>query len=199
MPKSTPDLSSKQRKEQLSHDIAAVGFIMPTRCFHCEKAGTECKVDIRSGRCSECARHGQSCNQQVTRIEYEKIRKIREKISKELEEAEEEEDKLTRKLLEHRSRVRRLRKQLRLKEVKELQAQEREAEAIAEAEVLERELLPPDPVPEPIPLDLPSFVPSLFDDRLLMDPRSWSALDGAPWETLGFEAGGTPVEASGSS
>jgi len=62
MPKSTKDLTSKERKEILSNNIAADGFIMPTRCYHCEQAGAVCKVDLRSGRCAECARHGQACN-----------------------------------------------------------------------------------------------------------------------------------------
>lgn len=143
-------------------------------------------MDLRTGRCAECARHGQSCNSQVTRIEYEKIRKSREKLAAQLEEAEEEEDVLTRKLLEHRARIRRLRKQLRMKEQKEEQAQELEAASIKEAESLEQELFAENTAP--IPLDLPSFTPYPLDGRLLMTPEQWSALEGTPFPTLGFTA-----------
>ena len=165
---------------------------MPTRCHHCSSVDKECKVDLRTGRCSECARLGQSCNQQVTRIEYEKIRATRLKIARQLEEAEEEEDAMTRKLLEHRARVRRLRKQLRMKEEKEAVAQDREAASIAEAERAERELQ--DLFAKPIPLDLPFCEPVSFDGRLWKSPSEWSALDGVPFSVLG----GTPVSESGS-
>lgn len=198
MPKSTSDISWKERKQRLSHNISADGFTMPTKCFHCTSAGVPCVMDLRTGRCAECARHGQSCNSQVTRIEYEKIRKSREKIAAQLEAAEEEEDELTRKLLEHRSRVRRLRKQLRMKEQKEAQAQDAEASSIAEAERLEAELLSASS--EPIPAGLESFEPYPFDGRLLMSPEQWSTLEGTPFNVLeltGDDSGpGTPRLAS---
>ena len=57
-------------------------------------------------------------------------------MSKQLKEAEEEEDALTRKLLEYRTRVRRLRKQLRIKEVSKIATLEREEASIREAEQL---------------------------------------------------------------
>jgi hypothetical protein len=198
MPKSTPDLSWKERKQRLSNNISADGFTMPTKCYHCNAAGVPCVMDLRTGRCAECARHGQSCNSQVTRIEYEKIRKSREKIASQLEAAEEEEDELTRKLLEHRSRVRRLRKQLRMKEQKEAQAQEVEAASIAEAEQLEAELLAASS--EPISADLATFDTFPMDGRLLMSPAQWSDLEGVPFDVLGFtgdDSGpGTPQLAS---
>lgn len=198
MPKSTSDLSWKERKQRLSNNISADGFTMPTKCYHCATANVSCVMDLRTGRCAECARHGQSCNSQVTRIEYEKIRKSREKIASQLEAAEEEEDELTRKLLEHRSRVRRLRKQLQMKEQKESQAQELEASSIAEAERLEAEILSASS--EPISADLATFEPFPMDGRLLMSPEQWSNLEGVPFPVLGFtgdDSGpGTPQLAS---
>jgi hypothetical protein len=198
MPKSTSDLSWKERKQRLANNISADGFAMPTKCFHCTAAKVPCVMDLRTGRCAECARHGQACNSQVTRIEYEKIRKSREKIAEQLEAAEEEEDELTKKLLEHRSRVRRLRKQLRMKEQKESQAQDLEASSIAEAERLEAEFLAVSS--EPISADLASFDPYPMDGRLLMSPEQWSNLEGVPFPVLGFtgdDSGpGTPQLAS---
>lgn len=198
MPKSTSDISWKERKQRLANNISADGFIMPTKCFHCAAANVACVMDLRTGRCAECARHGQSCNSQVTRIEYEKIRKSREKIAAQLEAAEEEEDELTRKLLEHRSRVRRLRKQLRMKEQKEAQAQDAEAASVAEAQRLEEEFLSVSA--EPIPAGLESFEPYPFDGRPMMTPEQWSALEGAPFPVIGFtgdDSGpGTPRLAS---
>jgi hypothetical protein len=141
MPKSSRDLSSKERKERLAANIAANGIIMGPRCFHCQRVGVPCQIDLRSGRCVECARLGQSCNQQVTRIEYDKIRQSREKATAELEAAESAEEKMMRKLLEHRGRVRRLRRQLRAKEEKEVEAQVLEAESIAETVQLEEQFL----------------------------------------------------------
>jgi hypothetical protein len=134
----------------------------------------------------------------VTRIEYEKIRKSRKKIASQLEAAKEEEDELTRKLLEHRSRVRRLRKQLRMKEQKEAQAQEVEAASIAEAEQLEAELLAASS--EPISADLATFDTFPIDGRLLVSLAQWSNLEGVPFDVLGFTGDdsrpGTPQLAS---
>ncbi|KAM0708541.1 hypothetical protein Q7P35_005193 [Cladosporium inversicolor] len=119
-------------------------------------------------------------------------------IAAQLEAAEEEEDELTRKLLEHRSRVRRLRKQLRMKEQKEAQAQEAEASSIAKAERLEEELLAASL--EPILADLTSFDPYPMDGRLLLSPEQWSNLKGVPFPILGFTSDdsgpGTPQLAS---
>lgn len=139
MPKSSHDLSSKERKDRLAANISANGIIMGPRCFHCQRAGVPCKVDLRSGRCVECARLGQSCNQQATRIEYDKIHQSREKAAAGLEAAESAEENIMRKLLEHRSRVRRLRRQLRAKEGKEVEAQDLEAKSIAETVQLEEQ------------------------------------------------------------
>lgn len=198
MPKSTSDLSSKERKQRLSKHISSDGFMMPTRCYHCVQANVPCVMDLRTGRCAECARHGQSCNSQVTRIEYEKIRKSREKISAQLEEAEEEEDALTRKLLEHRARVRRLRKQLRMKEQKETEAQELEVASIQDADDLEQSLFSLNS--EPIPMDMLSYDRFPMDGRLLMSPEQWSALEGVSFPFLGStQEGGLDAGASHSS
>lgn len=170
MPKSSRDLTWRERNEKLASNIAADGFIMPTRCYHCTKANKECKVDLRSGRCSECALNAQSCNLQITRIEYERIRKEQLNVAKELDEAEEEEDAITEKLLAHRRKIRCLRKQLRMKESKEQKAQDKEEASIAEAAQLEQELAS-DPS-EPIPLDLPSFDVMPMEGRLLLSPHA---------------------------
>lgn len=174
MPKSSKDKTHKERKEFLAANILSDGFEMPTKCYHCVAANKACVVDIRSGRCAECAGHGQSCNLQVTRVEYEKIRKVREKVAKELEEAEEAEDALTQKLLEHRARVRRLRKSLRMKEKAEVVAQDKEVASIAEAKRLEAELslLASDP----LPFELPPNDTFPFDGRLWMSPQAWDEL-----------------------
>lgn len=141
-------------------------------------------MDLRTGHCAECARHGHSCNSRVTRVEYEKIRRSREELAHQLEEAEEEEDALTQKLLEHRARVRRLRKQLKMKEQEKSAAQELKAASITDAVQLEREFLSESA--EPIPAELLSFDPFPMDGRLLMSPEQWSALDGVPFPVLGF-------------
>ncbi|KAM0705465.1 hypothetical protein Q7P35_006824 [Cladosporium inversicolor] len=179
MPKSTSDISWKERKQRLANNISADRFTMLTKCFHYTSANVPCVMDLRTGRYAECARHGQSCNSQVTRIEYEKIRKSREKIAAQLEAAEEEEDELTRKLLKHRSR-------------------EAEASSIAEAERLEEELLAASL--EPISADLTSFDPYPIDSRLLLLPEQWSNLKGVLFPVLGFTSDdsgpGTPQLAS---
>ena len=127
----------------------------------------------------------------MTRIEYERIRKERLKVAKKLEEAEEEEDAITEKLLEHRRKIRRLRKQLRMKESHEHKAREKEEASIADAERVEEEFLLVDPV-DPIPMDLPSFTPTPLDGRLLMSPAGWSEIDGTPWGLLGQAEGLLP-------
>lgn len=190
MPKTSRDRTQKARRKNLSSQIAHDGFAMPTKCYHCEKSHSECKFDLRTSRCSECARLGQSCNFQVTRIEYEKIVKQREKIARELEEAEDAEEVLNQqrvildqKLAEHRARTRRLRKQLRLKEVKEAEAQNREFESIAADEQAERELLRD--ICNPIFSDLPSGESPTADGQLRMTPREWASHDEVPWGLVG--------------
>lgn len=192
MVKSTPDLTSKERKQRLQRNILSDCFTMPSRCYHCVVSDSECKVDLRTGRCSECAKLGQSCNQQITRIEYEKIRKAREKVARDLEQAEEEEDELTRKLLEHRSRVRRLRKQLKMRNEQEAVAQDREVAAIAESEQLEREL--EGLMAAPVVADIPPNLPLPLDGRLWLTASEWRAMDGASFS----EPANTPVLASSS-
>jgi septal ring factor EnvC (AmiA/AmiB activator) len=173
MPKPSRDLTSKERKDRLAANIAADSFIMALKCFHCTQTGVPCQADLRTGRCVECARLGQSCNKQVTRIAYEKIRRSREKVTKELEETEAAEDDLTRKLLELRVRVRRLRKQLNVREEKESQAQDCEAESIAEAVRCEEELLM-HPM-QSFPLDSATFEPYLVDGLPTMSPQAWES------------------------
>lgn len=196
MPKSSRDLSSKERKDKLAANIAANGVIMPLKCFHCTQASVLCLTDLRTGRCVECARLGQSCNWQTTRIEYENFRRSRDKVAKELELAEAAEDNLTRRLLEHRARVRRLRQQLRIKDEKESEAQDLEAESIAEATRLEKEFLVD--FVEPFPVDLPPFDSYSVESQFMMSSEVWSSLDEVPCSTLGMVGSGSSKEASAS-
>lgn len=182
MPKSSRDLTSRERKHNLARDIAADGFIVPTKCFHCFKANKECKVDLRSGRCSECAHHGQSCNLQVTRIEYERIRKERLKVASKLEEAEQEEDAMTEKLLEQRRKIRRLRKQLHIRESHEYEARGKEEASIDDAERVEAAFLSVEPMTS---MDSQSITPAPMDDQLLISPAYWGDVDSTPWRALG--------------
>lgn len=162
MPKSSRDLTSKERKDKLAASIAANGFVVLTKCYHCTQANVLCQVDLRSGRCVECARLGQSCNRQTTRINFENIRRRREKIARELDDAEAVEDDLTRKLLGHRARVRRLRHQLRTKEELESQAQDCEADSISKTICLEEEFR--DSLAGTTPFD-----PQLFEEAPIDD------------------------------
>lgn len=85
--------------------------------------------------------------------EWEKFRDVRERLSKELEDADEEEVRLLtaqqdllRKLSQHKAKKIRLRKQLRLAENRTETAVSRELDELEMAEAVEEEFLP---TPEP--------------------------------------------------
>ncbi|KYG41388.1 hypothetical protein M433DRAFT_159094, partial [Acidomyces richmondensis BFW] len=110
----------------------------------------DCKVDLRSSRCTECVRRVRKYDLVVTRTEFNKLRSIRLRLKEQLERAEDEEEKL-------QARICRLRKQLRFSKRQEGAAFDKELASIEEAEEQERLLLASSS--EPVVVELPTFSP----------------------------------------
>lgn len=176
-----------QHKEIRSHSIPTEISESRTRSSCCSQAGVPCVMNLQKGRCSECARHGHTCNSQVIWIEHEEVRKSRGNLAAQLEEAEEEVDALAQKSTEHRARIRSLRKQLIVKDQKGTVAQDLEVAYVADAGRLEREMFAGNA--KPIPTDLSSFDPYSVDGGLHQSPKHWSVLNGDPFPVLGFTHG----------
>jgi hypothetical protein len=93
---------AKIKRLRLHSEILATGTEMPpyTNCRKAKvKKGEEkpkCIVGPKSGRCSECVKKGyyKDCNVKLSVPEWEKFRDVRERLSKELEGADEEELRL---------------------------------------------------------------------------------------------------------
>ncbi|KAM0721481.1 hypothetical protein Q7P37_002405 [Cladosporium fusiforme] len=148
---------AKRKRLCLSDETAATGTEMPL-CTCCRNAKVKpsepkpkCIVGPKSGRCSECIRKGyhKDCDVKLSVPKWEKFRETRERLSKELEDADEEEIRLLtaqqdllQKLSQHKARKIRLRKQLRLTERRTETAVSRELDDLESAEVIEDEFLP---------------------------------------------------------
>jgi len=129
---------------------------MPTPCSRCARLGTECRVDLSSGRCSECIRVGRKagksgCDLVVTDEDWSRLLNLRKRVREELEKLGEEDDRLgdesadlARKLLVHQQKQELLKRKRRRLETQYLKLHaeqgelvERELESALEAEALE--------------------------------------------------------------
>lgn len=123
-------------------------------CYHCRAArpvsGQErpkCVVGVRSRKCSECVRKGyKDCDATLSVPEWTKYRDTRDKLQRELDSMEErevellhEQSRLQQRLLEHKAKRIRLRKQLRLASGRTESAVEKELEELERAEAGEDE------------------------------------------------------------
>ena len=114
---------------------------MPSPCKRCRDRGLECLVDVCSGRCQNCVASHKSCDLLVTLAEFNKMAAAKEKLQRQVREAEEHLEEVEEQALEQirtaRAKVRRLRKQLHRVDDKERAAISSEAERIVEAEAEE--------------------------------------------------------------
>ena len=62
---------------------------MPTPCGRCKHSSSLCKVDLRSGRCSECIRCERRCDLSITRQEWLCLKKEKANLEKDVEERKE--------------------------------------------------------------------------------------------------------------
>jgi hypothetical protein len=62
---------------------------MPTPCGHCKHSSSLCKVDLRSGRCSECIRCERQCDLSFTRQEWLCLKEEKANLEKEAEKRKE--------------------------------------------------------------------------------------------------------------
>ncbi|KXL48794.1 MAG: hypothetical protein FE78DRAFT_86809, partial [Acidomyces sp. 'richmondensis'] len=103
----------------------------------------DCKVDLRSSRCTECVRRVRKYDLVVTRTEFNKLRSIRLRLKEQLERAEDEEEKLVEEQEALLTRI--------------CAAFDKELASIEEAEEQERLLLASSS--EPVVVELPTFSP----------------------------------------
>lgn len=174
-----PKLSvSHQRRLRLAKVIKENGVRMPTPCKSCKVARSEreCVVDVKSGRCAPCVGKGKTCDLTVTRAEFDKLRKSKEKLRRQIEASRKERAALWSKILEVEARNLRLEKQLEKAENQEGDAVERE---LASIEELEREEA--GPVADPVVEFPSSFV---GQDVLQMSPSDWALIDGVSWDVI---------------
>ncbi|GAB7336239.1 hypothetical protein MBLNU13_g09001t1 [Cladosporium sp. NU13] len=199
--------AAKLKRLRLEADIKATGFEMPpcTRCRNAKvKPGEtrpKCIVGPKSGRCSECVRKGyhKDCDVKLSVPEWERFRNIRERLSKELEDADEEEVRLLmeqqdllRKLSQHKAKKIRLRKQLRLAENRTETAVARELDELEAAEAVEDEFLPS---LEPSGLEVSG--PPTDSDPWGMTPSDWVGLCDPNFPLEGLESFGVQVGSTG--
>ena len=81
--------SSTSRRKDLPNFIDDHGTISMKSCSFCKSHKSVCRVHVRSGKCAECVRRGRKCDLQVTRSEWDRLRRKREKLLKALKEARE--------------------------------------------------------------------------------------------------------------
>lgn len=100
-----PGLSSVERKEQLAAAIDCFGVITRTPCGSCVRHGeVECRVGLRSGRCSHCSRHGRKCDLIVTRQEWDSLKCERQQLGRQIDDVDRDLEKLLQKRVELRKR-----------------------------------------------------------------------------------------------
>jgi hypothetical protein len=111
--------NSTVRRHGLLEFTEAFGTAMVTKCSTCVEKKRVCKVGVRSGRCSECQRRGQSCDVRVTQSEFRRLLSEKEKLRKQIKESQEAQEaamRIQEKALEDmrvaRAREERLRKQM---------------------------------------------------------------------------------------
>jgi len=94
-------LTRRERRERQAILIETEGREMPSPCTACREAKSSvgrprprCVVDVRFGCCSQCVRKGySSCDVSVTWTEWERLRSQRRKLKRQLDEAEDREEK----------------------------------------------------------------------------------------------------------
>lgn len=179
--------NSHQRRHRLARIIRENGIEMPSPCKKCINARTKekCVVDLSSGRCAPCVAKGRKCDLVVTRLEFDKLRKSKEKLRRQIEESRKERASLWSKILEVEARNMRLEKQLEKAEVQESDAVEREMASIEELEQEEARLAESSAV-----LTSDVFV---GQDVLQLTTSDWALIDGVPWDEAG-ESVATIVE-----
>ena len=96
------------RRNEAAESIIFLGQEMPIPCSTCSRQSRRCFVSDGSTDCAECVRHGaKSCDIGLSMSQVERLKKTRDDLQRQLEEAEEAK-------LEVVVRERRLRKQLAL-------------------------------------------------------------------------------------
>ena len=174
-PKSS--LTSLERRKQLSAAISEFGTTMPTPCDACirnqeKDGGLDCKIDLRSGRCSRCSRWNRKCSLIVTRHEWDRMKRERQKLSRQIADADRALEELLRKRVE-------LRRQWETLEEEAGEAVIREQENIEELERLEAAAR----VEPEVELDLSSDA-FIGQGVLQMPPSDWALIDHDPFSFL---------------
>lgn len=143
--------AADQNRTALRRELEFSGTEMAP-CSACRKSKPrqgvprpKCIVGAKSGRCSECVRKGYSkCDVTLSTPEWVRFRDLRNRLKKELEEADEvevsllhEQQDILQKILRHKAKKIRIRKQLRLAGEKTDSAMSRELEELEAVDAIE--------------------------------------------------------------
>ena len=140
-------LFQDKRRKALSRETLANGIEMAP-CSGCRNAKissrsrVRCVVGIRSGRCSECIRKGRKCAVLLKRVEWERLRDLRESLQSRLQKAEEREEELQQQQwAKQRAEVMSLREQARLSSARTDEEVAQEIERVEETDRVVEELM----------------------------------------------------------
>lgn len=145
--------------------ILFLASAMPTPCGRCKHLGSECKVDLRSGRCCECIRCGRKCDLSITYEEWLRLKNKKADLKKYLE------DKEAARIAAMARKIQ-LRKRLAISTGKEAKSAEQELACITENEDKEH-----------ISVEAHTFLPpslSASKDGLQMSPQHWALTERLP-------------------
>lgn len=167
-PKRRRDISSTVRKRELASTIEEFGIKTSSPCGQCQTVYSECKVDLRSGKCAECIKYSRNCDLIVTRNEWEKMKNERRKLKQQINDSE----ATLQQLLLRRSDL--LQQWVDLEE-KASEAIFQEMKNIEELERLEHTRQAAAPTAE---LEIPAE-DSDYQQILQMGPQAWDFIDGS--------------------
>lgn len=195
-----PVVTSTVRRHRLAEFIDLFGSVMVQKCSACRKHNRVCKVHVSSGKCSACQFKNQRCDVRVTQSEFARLASEKEKLRKQIQEAQDAQDaavKAHEKALEElrvaRAREGRLRLQMDL-----IDRRADDAIAVENREIEEMERVE----------QVMEFAPIAEDELgLHLSPSTWGAFEGLPldyWDApapafLGEPVDGTAPAAGGSS
>jgi len=145
----SPSVSKRSADHLERVDTSPSSRVMPTPCSPCARMGRVCRIELSSGRCTECIRLHRSsgkegCDLLVTDDDWNKLLRLRQKVREELEKVADEDDQDQEALaaiLQRQAERRRKRRKLESRYLK-LHAEqgelvEREFDSIREIEALE--------------------------------------------------------------
>ena len=84
--------SRKCRRAFYAETIEILGSAMPFPCSTCRRQKRSCRISESSADCAECVRHGaKECDVGLSRVQVARLKETKDRLERELEEAEDAE------------------------------------------------------------------------------------------------------------